>query len=153
VPGKSPFRQELTPVSFLQRAAVVHAHRIAVVDGDRSTTWSEFGARARRFADALRHSGLRPGDRVAFLAFNGEPLLLAHFAVLLAGGVLVAINTRLAPSEIEYILADSSSRFLFYSPELKTGLAPDDEIRCISTTPRARPAGPKVSCTATAAHT
>jgi fatty-acyl-CoA synthase len=69
---------------------------------------------------------------VAFLAFNGEPLLLAHFAVLLAGGVLVAINTRLAPSEIEYILADSSSRFLFYSPELKTGLAPDDEIRCIS---------------------
>src|SRR3981081_4193226 len=88
----SVFRQELTPVSFLQRAAVVHARRIGVVDGGRSTTWALFGARSRGFADALRRSGLEPGERVAFLAFNGEPLLLAHFAVLMAGGVLVAIN-------------------------------------------------------------
>src|SRR5258706_8137250 len=90
------FREELTPISFLRRASVVHAARISVVDRGRQTTWSEFGARSRRFADALQRSGLKPGEQVAFLALNSEPLLLSHFAVLQAGGVLVVVNTRLA---------------------------------------------------------
>src|SRR5258705_10613792 len=132
MPTTQAFRQELTPVSFLRRASVVHAARIAVVDRGRQTTWSEFGARSRRFADRLRRSGLKPGERVAFLALNSEPLLLAHFAVLQAGGVLVAINTRLARSEVEHILADSSSRFFFYSAELKGTIPPAGGVRCIS---------------------
>ncbi len=103
-----------------------------MVDRGRQTTWSEFGARSRRFADALQRSGLKPGEQVAFLALNSEPLLLSHFAVLQAGGVLVAINTRLAASEVEYILADSSSRFFFYSAELKGTIAPAEGVRCVS---------------------
>jgi fatty-acyl-CoA synthase len=127
-----PFRQELTPVSFLQRAATVHAERTAVVDGGRSLTWSEFGARARRFAGALVRAGLKPGERVAFLALNGEPLLLAHFAVLMAGGVLVAINTRLSAGEVDYILGDSSSHLLFYSPELSGVFSVDGGVRQVA---------------------
>src|SRR5258708_24559272 len=93
------FRQELTPVSFLRRASVVHAPRISVVDRGRQTTWSEFGARSRRFADALRRSGLKPGERVAFLALNSEPLLLSHFAVLQAGGLPGSVHNRLVRCE------------------------------------------------------
>jgi fatty-acyl-CoA synthase len=52
------------------------------------------------------------------LAPNGLALLAAHFAVPLAGGVLVAINTRLAADEIDYILADSEARVLLVDPEL-----------------------------------
>ncbi|HLH70119.1 MAG TPA: AMP-binding protein [Candidatus Dormibacteraeota bacterium] len=121
-PGQDPdrpvYRQELTPVHFLERAGTVHAGRIAVVDGEVSYPYDRWRARSRRFASALRRAGLGPGDRVAFLALNSEPLLLAHFAVPQAGGVLVAINTRLTAEEVAYILRDSGSRLLFFSPEL-----------------------------------
>jgi fatty-acyl-CoA synthase len=66
----------------------------------------------------MRRAGLKNGDRVAFLALNSEPLLLAHFAVPQAGGVLVAINTRLTAAEVEYILEHSGARWVFYSPDL-----------------------------------
>src|SRR5437879_2601997 len=80
-------------------------------------------ARSRRLAHALRGAGLRTGDRVAFLAFNSEPLLVGHFGVLQAGGVIVAINTRLSPDEVGYILEHSGSTTVFYSPELEPLLA------------------------------
>jgi fatty-acyl-CoA synthase len=113
----------MTPIDFLERAGWVHAGRVAVADGERRFTYAEWRLRARRFASALRRAGLQRGDRVAFLALNSEPLLLAHFAVPLAGGVLVAINTRLSAAEVAYIVEHSGASFLFYSPELALLLA------------------------------
>ena len=117
------FRQELTPVHFLQRAGDAFADRLAVTDGDRNYTWREFRARARRLAHTLRANGLRKGDRVAFLAVNCEPLLLAHFAVPMAGGVLVAINTRWSADEVAYVIAHSGATWIFHSPELASQLS------------------------------
>jgi fatty-acyl-CoA synthase len=94
-----------------------------VIDGEASWTYGDWRGRARRFASALWAAGLGRGDRVAFLALNSEPLLLAHFAVPQAGGVLVAINTRLTAGEVRYIVEHSGSRFLFFSPELEDQLA------------------------------
>ena len=111
-------RAELTPVSFLERAGSVHAGRTAVVDGEVSYTYAEWRLRSRRLAAALRRAGLRRADRVAFCALNSEPLLLAHFGVPQAGGVLVAINTRLTADEVAYIVDHSGSRVVFHSPEL-----------------------------------
>ena len=122
-PGTQPNRQELSPIFLLERAGEVFAERPAVTDGDSRYTWREFRARARRFASALRAAGLQKGDRVAFLAFNSEPLLLAHFAVPLTGGILVAINTRLNPEEIAYIVSHSGATKVFVSPELEPQLA------------------------------
>jgi len=119
----SAFRRELTPVSFLERSGAVYADRVAVVDGGRRFTYGEWRARARHFAHALRRAGLKKDDRVAFLALNGEPLLLAHLAVPQAGGVLVAINTRLNEAEVAYILEHSGARFVFFSRELEPQLA------------------------------
>ncbi len=113
------YRQELTPVHFLERAGFVHADRVAVVDGERRFTYREWRGRSRRLASALRRSGLEKGDRVAFLALNSEPLLLGHFGVLQAGGVIVAINTRLSAGEVAYILEHSGSRLVVYAPELR----------------------------------
>ncbi len=66
----------------------------------------------RRLAVALQQAGIEHGDRVAFLAPNVTELLEAHFGVPRAGAVLVAINTRLMPEEIAYILDHSGSRVL-----------------------------------------
>jgi fatty-acyl-CoA synthase len=117
------WRQELTPVSFLERSGTVHAERIAVVDGDARFTWKELRARSRRFASELRLAGLGAGERVAFLATNSEPLLLAHFGVPQAGGVLVAINPRLSSEEIAAIVEHSGAGSVFCAPELKPQLA------------------------------
>src|SRR5438067_8631470 len=116
-------RQELTPIHFLERAGEAYAARTAVVDGEARFSFQQMRDRARRLASALRRDGLRKGDRVAFLAFNSEPLLLAHFGVPLAGGVLVAINTRLNAEEISYIVEHSAARMVFFSQDLAPLLA------------------------------
>ncbi|HAD74284.1 MAG TPA: acyl-CoA synthetase, partial [Gemmatimonadetes bacterium] len=118
-PNKEVYRHELLPTHFLERAGDAYADRIAVVDGEVEYTWRDFRTRARRFASALQAQGLEKGDRIAFLALNSEPLLLAHFGVPLAGGTLVSINTRLTSAEIGYILEQSGSTKVFYSPELR----------------------------------
>ena len=117
------YREELTPVTFLERAGDVHAERVAVVDQGHEWTYAEWRGRSRRFANALRQAGLKKDDRVAFLAFNSEPLLLGHFAVPQAGGVIVAINTRLSADEVAYILEHSGSTTVFHAPELEPLLA------------------------------
>src|SRR5213594_2707010 len=115
-------RTELSPLLFLERAARVYAPRTAAVYGRRRFTYAECGRRARRLATALRRAGLERGDRVAFLAPNVPALLEAHFGVALAGGLLVAINTRLNADEVGYILGHSGARFFFVDAELGAGL-------------------------------
>ena len=121
-PETKVYRQELLPTHFLERAGDAYADHIAVVDGEVEYTWRDFRARARRFGSALKARGLEKGDRIAFLALNSEPLLLAHFGVPLAGGTLVPINTRLSPDEIGYIIEQSGSTQVFVSPELRDQL-------------------------------
>jgi fatty-acyl-CoA synthase len=74
-------------------------------------------------ASALRATGVRKDDRVAFLALNSEPLLLGHFGIPQAGGIIVAVNTRLSADEVAYILDHSGSKLVFHSPELEPLLA------------------------------
>ena len=94
------YRTELTPVDFLRRSARVFPGRTAVVHGERRFTYAELEARVNRLASALRGAGLEKGQRAAFLSPNTPALLEAHFAVPAAGGVLVAVNTRLNSGEI-----------------------------------------------------
>ena len=117
------YRQELTPVNFIERSGDVHAERVAVIDGDIRYSWREFRARSRRLASGLRRAGLRKGDRIAFLAVNSEPLLLGHFGIPQAGGIIVAINTRLSADEVAYIVGHSGSETIFVDPELEPLLA------------------------------
>ena len=69
-------------------------------------------AQVTRLAHALQARGLQPGDRVAYLAPNCAEVLVAHYAVPLAGGVLVTLNTRLSPGEIAQIVEHSGAGFL-----------------------------------------
>src|ERR1700716_4045806 len=132
-PALRVFREELSPISWIERARDAFADRVAVVDGPVSYTWKQFRDRSRRFASGLRKAGLKKEDRIAFLAWNSEPLLLAHFGVPQAGGVLVAINTRLSVDEIAYIVEHSGSTMVFHSPELEAQLAGvPDRIRRVN---------------------
>lgn len=117
----TPHFTSLTPLSFLERSAAVFGAKEAVVYGDRSYTYAQFRDEVERQAQALRDL-IGPGDRVAFLAPNLPEMLFAHFAVPLAGGVLVAMNTRLSRAEIRHILDHSGSRVLVADSELLSAL-------------------------------
>jgi fatty-acyl-CoA synthase len=107
----------LTPLDFLERARRVYGPLDAIADGDRRLTYAEFADRCHRLAHALRREyGIRPGDRVAYLCGNTLELLEAYYGVVLAGGVLTPLNVRLAPFEMQQILADCRPRILFAHP-------------------------------------
>lgn len=105
-------RHPLSPVGLLERTLRVFPEKTALVYGERRWSYARFGEEVGRLAGALRRAGVGPGDRVAFLAPNVPELLLAHFAVPLLRGVLVAINTRLTPEEVGYILDHSGAKLV-----------------------------------------
>ncbi|MCI0635544.1 MAG: AMP-binding protein, partial [Actinobacteria bacterium] len=123
--GRRVSRSELTPLSFLRRAATVHADRTAIAYGDRRVDYSELAQRVGRLAAALRAAGLRKSDRVAVLSPNTPALVEAHFGVPAAGGVLVAVNTRLNEFEARSILDDCTPSVVLVDREFE-GLVPQD---------------------------
>ena len=108
----------LTPVLFLQRTLRVFPRRRAVVHEGLEWTYARLAEEVGRMAGALRRAGVEPGDRVAILSPNTPHHLVAHFAAPLLAAPLVSINTRLSPTEIEYILGHSGSKVLLVDPEL-----------------------------------
>jgi fatty-acyl-CoA synthase len=114
----------LTPLRFLERSAAVFPDKVAIVHGERRTSYRDFAREATRLARALQASGIERGDRVAYLCPNIPETLIAHFAVPLAGAALVAINTRLAPDEVRYICDHSGAKLLVVDAELAPTVEP-----------------------------
>src|SRR5437588_7450589 len=117
------FRQELTPVSWIERAGVAYADRVAVVDGDVRYTWRELRARSRRMASAFRRAGLKKDDRIAILALNSEPMLLAHFGVPQAAASLVRTTTGCRLAGAPTTVGHPGSGRAIYRPDLEHLLA------------------------------
>src|SRR5882762_8378087 len=114
----SLMKSALTPLDFLARSAFVYRDKIALVDGERRFTYSEFNQRIHRLASALSRIGIEPGDRVAVLAPNTPLALEPHFAVPMAGAVLVMLNTRLQAAELAWILNHCGAKALIADPQL-----------------------------------
>jgi fatty-acyl-CoA synthase len=126
------FDSALTPLRFLARAAEVHPDKTAIVDGTLRLTYRQMAAEATRLAHALRRTGIGKGDRIAYLSPNTPALLIAHFAVPLAGAALVAINTRLAAEEVRYICDHSGAKLLVVDAELLSTVDPiRDSLRTV----------------------
>jgi len=93
---------------------------------DQVLSYRQARSESNRLANALGNLGLKPGDRVAFLAKNSIEMMLMLFAASRSGVVVVPLNYRLAPPEWAYILNDSESRALICAAEFCPGI---DEIR------------------------
>src|SRR3979490_2498021 len=70
-------REELTPISFLERSMLVYPDRVAISHEDRRYTYREFGERVNRLASALSSAGLESGDRVAYVCPNIPAVLVS----------------------------------------------------------------------------
>jgi fatty-acyl-CoA synthase len=94
----------LTPLEFARRTRALYPTREAVVDGALRLTYEQFFDRCDRWSSALQALGVKPGDRVAYIAPNTHAQLESFYAVPQIGAVLVPINYRLSPGEFEYII-------------------------------------------------
>jgi long-chain acyl-CoA synthetase len=83
----------------------------------RSTSWRGYGERARWTGMGLMKLGLRRGDVVSILAETIPEWLFADMGTMGAGGVSNGIYPTDSSKQVEYILSDSRSRFLFVEDE------------------------------------
>ena len=116
--------QPLTPISFLERAALVWPDRTAVIHGASRLSYAAFWERNRRLASALERRGVGRGDVVSALLPNVPPMLEAHHGVPMAGAVLHSINTRLDADTIARQLDHGEARVLIVDRD-HAGLARD----------------------------
>jgi fatty-acyl-CoA synthase len=77
------------------------------------TTYAETERRAKRLANALTRLGIKPGDRIATLAWNGYRHFELYFGISGIGAVCHTINPRLFHEQIEYIANHAGDRLLF----------------------------------------
>jgi len=117
----------LSPLSFIERTAEVYPDRLAIVHGlgEQATrqTWRQTYERTRRMASALQRLGIGKNDTVAAMLPNTPPMVEAHFGVPMAGAVLNAINTRLDPEAIAFMLDHGEAKAILVDPEFSGTVA------------------------------
>ena len=96
----------------LRRALQVNPQGIAILEGERKSSWTDVGERVSRFAGALRQLGVAKGDRVAVLMLNSGRYLELYLAVGWAGAVIVPLNIRWNLVENRDALQDCGARLL-----------------------------------------
>jgi fatty-acyl-CoA synthase len=105
--------------SWIQRRIEKSGEDIAIIQNGVSTSYGQLNYAINLTASALSASGIKPGDRVAFIGENHPNFLQCFFATLQLGAIFVPLNTRLAPPEIEFMLKDSGASLLLFAEPLK----------------------------------
>jgi fatty-acyl-CoA synthase len=113
---------QLTVPAILRRAATIFGDRPIVSQGTDGSlhryTYRDMAGRAHRLSRALRALGIRPGERVATLAWNHHRHLEAYFAVPSIGAVLHTLNLRLHHNDVSYIASHASDTALIVDESL-----------------------------------
>lgn len=121
--AQSPLMGRMMSQPLLISSLIKHADRYygetevvsRRVEGDiHRYTYRDCHRRARQLANALNKLGVRMGDRVATLAWNGYRHLEAYYAASGSGAVLHTLNPRLHPEQIAYIANHAEDQYLFF---------------------------------------
>ena len=121
----------LTVDRILTHAAAWHPRREIVTRSLEGpivrTTWSEVDDRARRFSSALLALGVRPGDRIATMAWNTARHIEAWYGIMGIGAVCHTLNPRLFADQLCYIMNHAEDAYVCFDPvfaPLVSSLAP-----------------------------
>src|SRR5437763_337011 len=118
---------ELSLQHVLWRIERLHQKKEVVTkrdEGIHRTTYGEMVPRINRLAGVLKQIGVKPGDRVATLAWNNNRHLELYYAVPCMGAVLHTLNLRLFPQHLEFIINDAEDKVLFVDQSLLPLLKP-----------------------------
>ncbi len=110
-----------TVSAVLDAAVRQRADRVAVRQKDfglwKETSWAQMGVIVREIGMGFVALGLKPGEVVSILANTRQEWSFADYGIICAGGVSNGIYPTDAPTQCEYLLTDSSSRFVVVEDE------------------------------------
>ncbi len=115
---------DYTVYSIINRNANLYGDRVGWISAEERITHGKFRDRVDRVAKGLSDLGLKTGDRIAVIAQNSLEFLYLYGASARVGIIIVPINWRLKPEEVEYIIADVSPRVVFADSEFQELLGP-----------------------------
>lgn len=103
----------------------VGADRLAMVDlaSGRRFSYGDMNDRVGSLAAYMKSKGIKPGDRVGFLALNSTDILDIIFATWRIGAISLALNFRLTAQELAYIVNDAGADMLFFDTVLAVTVA------------------------------
>ena len=125
--------QDTLPTLF-RHVVVTRADQVAMREKRlgiwRSISWREYGEKARHVGLGLVALGLRPKDVVAIAAENCPEWLYTDLGALSVGAITNGIYTTDSPTQVEYIVNDSGTRFFFAENEEQLDKILEVRARC-----------------------
>ncbi|MEJ2564078.1 MAG: alpha/beta fold hydrolase [Anaerolineales bacterium] len=97
---------------FLEASAAMLPKNTATIFYGSTLTYQQLDRRVNQFAHALHGLGVRPGDRVAVVLPNMPQLIIAYYAILKIGGVVVLSNPEADATTILHQLQETESKVL-----------------------------------------
>ena len=95
-----------------------HRDREGLISGNQRLTYGQFDSLVRSVSSALHHKyGVRKGDRVALMLWNGLEFAISFFALAKLGALAVPINTAFKGEELAYQVKDSGAIVLVVERE------------------------------------
>ncbi len=116
---------------LLTDALVQFKTEVALIEANRKResgryTYADFRRAALPLAARLESAGVGPGDRVAILMSNQPRWLIAAYAAMLRGGVLVPLDYKLTAKEQAALLAHARPKALVVEHSLHARFSPSD---------------------------
>lgn len=94
-----------------------YPHKLAIIDEERSLTWSELDRASNQVANGLKALGVGRGDSVAILMSNCVEYAEILFGVFKSGAVVVPLNLAVNDDGLEVMLRDADVRAMFFTSE------------------------------------
>ncbi len=110
--------------TWIERHAAFQPRKVAIRFEGQAIDYATLAGRIRGAAAMLSQSGVKAGDRVAYLGLNRPEMIELVFACARLGAMLVPLNWRLAPPEHAYILGNAEPRLIVVEAEFRAGLEP-----------------------------
>ncbi|MEX1135157.1 MAG: AMP-binding protein, partial [Acidimicrobiia bacterium] len=102
---------------LVRSSANTHPDAIAVVDGDRSVTYSELDTLSNQIAHLLGETGVKKGDRVGLYLRKSLEAVAGAYGIMKAGGAYVPLDPEAPVDRIGYIISNCEIHTLFTSVE------------------------------------
>jgi acyl-CoA synthetase (AMP-forming)/AMP-acid ligase II len=108
----------------IKRNGRVNGGRTALIGGGLEITYLQLLENVDRLACGLLRSGLGKGDRIAIMAPNSLEYFYLYGAAAKIGNVVVPVNWRLNPQEVDYVMRDCCPKAVFVGPEFLNTMSP-----------------------------
>lgn len=93
------------------------ADKVAIVTAEEEVTYGQLAENVNRYGNALLDLGVKPKERALMVVKDCPEFIATFFGAIKAGIVPVPVNTMMRVSDYKYLIENSESAALIYSPE------------------------------------